>query len=87
MLINSLNSDSLSVRSVNRSFLDLNNIISREFAEFIKIEEFHYIVICAAITDVEKCYREQAMSNQVNVVGMRALLDLVKESGGIFLDC
>lgn len=84
MLVNLLNTDAtLSVHSASRPLLDLKKTISRKFAEFIKTEKFHYVIICAAITDVEKCYQEQAMSNLVNVVGMRALLDLVKENGAI----
>jgi dTDP-4-dehydrorhamnose reductase len=40
-------------------------------------------VICAAITDVEKCFQNRSLSEQVNVLGTKHLLEAIKKSGAI----
>lgn len=82
-LINHLKSDSLTIHFVNRSLFDLSESIKSEFAEFMRNEKFQYVVICAAITDVEKCYKEQTVSNRINVVGTQKLLNLINQNGAI----
>jgi dTDP-4-dehydrorhamnose reductase len=42
-----------------------------------------HVLICAAITDVEKCFQDRALSNQVNVAGTKALLDRIQMAGAI----
>ncbi|MDO9183660.1 MAG: SDR family oxidoreductase [Bacteriovorax sp.] len=82
-LKNNLSSNSLTIHFINRTLFDLSKAITPKFAEFLKYEKFQYVVICAAITDVELCYREQSISKQVNVDGTQALLELVSQAGSI----
>jgi dTDP-4-dehydrorhamnose reductase len=66
--------------TTDRSILDLCRPLTNSFREFIKSKQFNYIVISAAITDVEKCYQDQVLSQQVNVNSMKELLDIVKKT-------
>jgi dTDP-4-dehydrorhamnose reductase len=82
-LMNHLSTDSLNIHFVNRSLFDLSEVIKPEFADFMIQEKFQYVVICAAITDIEKCFKEQTLSNQINIVGTQRLLDLIKQNQAI----
>lgn len=76
-LIENINAN---IETTNRNFLDLSKPLSSEIQDFIKSKKFNYIVISAAIADVEKCYQDQILSQQVNVDGIITLLDIVKDT-------
>lgn len=82
-LMKHLPSDSLNIHFVNRSLFDLTKDIKPEFADFMIKQNFQYVVICAAVTDVEKCFKEQTFSNQINIVGTQRLLNLIKQNQAI----
>lgn len=67
------------VHTANKSLLDLSKPIPATFEDFLANEKFSHIIICAAIADVEKCYRDQDLSFQVNVKGMKEFLNLAKK--------
>lgn len=46
--------------------------------KFFSLHQFDYVIICAAIADVEKCYLDQILSYQVNVTGTLELLNIAK---------
>ncbi len=69
------------VATLTKETLDLKTNLSDTFKENIKSNLYDYAIICAAISDVEKCYQDQALSNQVNVVGMQELLVALKSFG------
>ena len=54
--------------------------MASEAEEYLKNEKFDYIVLSAAISDVEKCYQDQMLSQQVNVDGVIALFEIVKQT-------
>jgi dTDP-4-dehydrorhamnose reductase len=82
-LASALGRGSLSVDVVDRAVFDLAKPPTRDFSDFLEAGNFQYAIICAAITDVEKCHRDQSLSEQVNVHGQRALLGLLKQAGVI----
>ena len=49
----------------------------------IDLQGAQYVAICAAITDVEACYKNQAHANQVNVAGTISLLQKIAEAGAV----
>lgn len=63
---------------LDKSILDLSKKLSSSFKEHIKLNQYDYAIICAAISDVEKCFQNQTLSKQVNVDGMQELLMLLK---------
>lgn len=67
----------------NRNILDLSKPLTLEFRDFVKNKKLDYIVISAAIADVEKCYQDQVLSQRVNVDSVIALLDLIKETKAV----
>lgn len=78
-----LNSDELSIHTTDKSLLDLSKPISPLFEDYLKNHSFEYVIICAAISDVEMCYQNQILSNQVNVEGMKKVLLLLKKYSAI----
>jgi dTDP-4-dehydrorhamnose reductase len=57
--------------------IDLSQPITHSF------KAGEHVVICAAITDVEKCFQDRAFSNLVNVAGTKVLLDRIRMAGAI----
>jgi dTDP-4-dehydrorhamnose reductase len=66
------------VVTLGKSILDLSKNLSSSFEEHVKLHQYDCAIICAAISDVEKCFQDQALSKQVNVDGMQELLMLLK---------
>jgi len=66
---------------MGRDQIDLSHPISPSLVDTLK--NYQYVLICAAITDVEKCFQDRELSERVNVSGMRELLDLIKKAGAI----
>lgn len=69
------------VTTLKKEILDLSKNLSDAFKENIESNLYDYAIICAAISDVEKCFQDQALSKQVNVVGMQELLVILKSFG------
>lgn len=72
---------SMKVSAPGRDALDLGQPVSPEVLAQFEARQFSYVLICGGITDVERCAREPALSEQVNVRGTIALLELAKKSG------
>lgn len=72
-----------SATGMDRSVVDLSKPITPSAIDQIQSGDYQYIVICAAITDVEKCYRERELSERINVTGTRELLDVIKRVGAV----
>lgn len=68
---------------MDRSDLDLSKPISLSTFDRIQAGDYQYIVLCAAITDIEKCFRERQLSERINVTGTRELLDIIKRVGAV----
>lgn len=68
---------------MDRNLLDLSNPISASAANALKAGDFQFIVICAAITDVEKCFKDRELSNRINVSGTIELLNVIRQTGAI----
>jgi dTDP-4-dehydrorhamnose reductase len=66
--------DKFEVTTLKKEILDLSKNLSDAFKGSIESNQYDYAIICAAISDVEKCFQDQALSRQVNVVGMQDLL-------------
>jgi dTDP-4-dehydrorhamnose reductase len=66
------------VTTLKKEILDLSKNLSDTFKENIESNQYDYAIICAAISDVEKCFQDQALSKQVNVIGMQELLVTLK---------
>lgn len=66
------------VTAVGREIVDLSLPIPDSFRKFLAAEAFNFAIICAAITDVEQCSREERGSNQVNIKGTLGLLEVLK---------
>lgn len=80
-LTSALNRSGFQVDSIGRETLDISRPISEKFQEFIKSKRFTHSLICFAISDVEKCFADQALSHRVNVQGTLELLKVLKENG------
>lgn len=74
---------SMTVVALDRTQLDLGKPLSHEFLDFFKREAFHYVIMCAAITDVEKCFQNRELSHQINVTGTMDVFELAKHNGVI----
>ena len=68
----------LSVTSVGRELIDLSLPNLSTFDQFLKDGAYDFAVVCAAVTDVEKCHRDQERSHQINVIGTISLLESFK---------
>lgn len=71
------------IDSMTRTEIDLSLPITESIKERIKSGNYQYVAICAAITDVEQCFRNQTLSEQVNVIGTIDLLKVIRRSGAI----
>lgn len=71
------------VTTLNKEVLDLSKSMSNAFKENIENNHYDYAIICAAISDVEKCFQDQVLSRQVNIIGMQELLFVLKKIGVI----
>lgn len=69
------------VTTLKKEILDLSKNLSDSFKENMESNQYDYAIICAAISDVEKCFKDQVFSKQVNVVGMQELLITLKNFG------
>lgn len=79
MLAEKLSQNS-SILTFERSELDLaHNPLLEKFD--LKPYDCRYVVICAAITDVETCFTNREQSEQVNVNGTRLLLQKTMQAG------
>lgn len=82
-LLKNLATETINVEVVYRNLIDLGKPLSRSARKFIAIGQYDYMIICAAITDIERCFQEQDASYQVNVQGTRELLSLIKQCATI----
>ena len=73
-LLNQLPCDGLEIGAIGRSIVDLSKPISNSFKRLLEHTEYSYAIICAAITDVERCFQQRELSHQVNVKGTQELL-------------
>lgn len=64
-----------------RADLDLSHPLPSDFKTRFDDAGYEYLILTAAITDVEKCYQDQVLSNAVNVTGTKELLSLAFECG------
>jgi dTDP-4-dehydrorhamnose reductase len=80
-LFQNLEASGLSVEGTDRSQVDLARFNSSSIKDLIRVGAYGSVVICAAITDVEKCFQEQELSRRVNVSGTVQLLDAIQEVG------
>lgn len=71
--------DEFEVTTLDKSILDLSKKLSSLLEDHVKSNQYDYAIICAAISDVEKCFQNQVLSKQVNVDGMQELLMLLKQ--------
>jgi dTDP-4-dehydrorhamnose reductase len=78
-----LGDNGVPVESMNRSEIDFSQPISTSAEHRIKSGNYQYVAICAAITDVEQCYRDQKLSEQVNVVATTEILKAIRSSGAV----
>lgn len=78
-----LPSKELLLTIAGRDEVDLSESLSSEFRMKLCEERFDYVIIAAAITDVEKCFQDQKHSHQVNVRGTMGLLDAVRAANAV----
>lgn len=78
-----LQAGGLCVETVDRTSFDLSKPFSPIFCNQIKSSEYQYVLICAALSDVEKCFQDPVRSNQINVKGTLELLNLIFETKSI----
>ena len=71
--------ESLCVESVGRDVVDLSRPIDARFRQFLERGSFHAVAICAAVTDIERCFQNQHESYQINVTGTLGVLDILRE--------
>ncbi len=67
----------------NKELLDLSKPVTQEFKDFFRAQHFNYVIIAAAISDVEKCYTQQEFSSMVNVSGTQDILNLALSTNTI----
>ena len=78
-LYNFFSREKLKVLNCDRSIFDFSKPNEKCASDLFIKNGGGVAVICAAISDVEKCYQDPIQSNQVNVVGMIQLLKLLTE--------
>lgn len=78
-----LGSENAAVGSADRSRIDFSQSISPSVEGWIKSGEYQHVAICAAITDVERCFRDGELSNQVNVTATIELLRIIQRCGAV----
>jgi dTDP-4-dehydrorhamnose reductase len=69
------------LESSTRAELDLSHPLTSDFKTKFDEAGYDYLILSAAITDVEKCYQDQVLSNAVNVTGTKELLSLSLDCG------
>lgn len=70
------------VVTIDRNQLDLANNDLIEKLDFKKYN-FKNVIICAAITDIETCFKSKEYSYQINVAGTKKLLQKIKEAKSV----
>lgn len=80
-LVQALPHESLSVKAAGRDLIDLKVLDSNLVINYLKSKKYNYAVICAAITDIETCFRDKDYSEAINVSGTKKLLNILKEMG------
>lgn len=73
----------LAADSVGREALDLSQSISPTFVARLNEHRYDYVVICAAMADIEQCFLQPDLSEQINVRGTREVLDAIRASGAV----
>ncbi len=68
-------------RLAREKFLELNfeKSIPKQFEKKLQAQEYSHAIICAAITDIEQCYRNPEISNRINIDATIELLGLLKK--------
>jgi len=69
--------------SADKSRIDLSQSIDASVEGWIKSGGYQYVAICAAITNVERCFQDEKLSNKVNVTATIDLLEIIRRSGAI----
>src|SRR4051812_42347612 len=71
----------IEVSSAGREEVDLSQPLSSQFKSKFEEAGYNFLILAAAITDVERCYQDQNLSQRVNVDGTKELLGLALECG------
>jgi dTDP-4-dehydrorhamnose reductase len=66
---------------MDRSLVDLSQPLSPSAIDAIKTGNHQFVVICAAITDVETCFKDRERSHRINVDGTIELLNVIRQTG------
>jgi dTDP-4-dehydrorhamnose reductase len=74
-----LDDDDIRIDSVGREFIDLRFPIPLSFNQFLTAGYYDFALICAAISDIEKCFQDPKRSHQINVVGTINLLEVLRK--------
>lgn len=80
-LVENLTKCDILIEPVPRDSVDLSKSIPESFLDTLKSKRARYVIICAAITDVERCFLETEFSHRINVTGTIELLEVIKKSG------
>lgn len=64
-----------------RDRIDLARPIPDDLHVYLK--DYSHVILCAGITDVEKCFRDIKLSHQVNVTATLELLAQIKKAGAM----
>ncbi len=78
-LLKNLPSDQIMVEGVCRDRFDLAKPIFSFCEKYFEDHEYQYVIICAAMADVEKCFQQQKRSHQINVKGVQELLNFSRK--------
>lgn len=82
-LTSSLQSMGFPVDSTDRRSLDFSKPIPKSFEASLQTGTYKYVIVCVAIADVEKCFKEPELSQYINVTGTLELLGMIQRSGAI----
>ncbi|MFL5811963.1 MAG: SDR family oxidoreductase [Bdellovibrionia bacterium] len=70
-----------SATGIDRSLVDLSHPISPAALDAMRAGDYRFVIICAGITDVEKCFRDRELSDRVNISGTIGLLNAIRQIG------
>lgn len=74
---------SLTVDVLDREAVDLGRPLGDAVGRVMDEKRYDCVIVCAAISDVERCFREPDLSHAVNVSGTIELFRLMGEYGAV----
>ena len=72
----------LEADATTRTQIDLQNF-SKPDVDLVLARKYSHVAICAAATDIEYCFKNPEISQQINVTGTIQLLDCIRKVGAV----